>query len=269
MREKNMKSNIRVFQMSAALALSMLLFITAGTSRATLVEGFESGFSGSEATKGDTSINSPTFFGIAPTQGTHQLVMTTISMSGPDGVAGYSHISQDAVPVAGATGLAAFFGVSTSSIRDGLATGQEGSGFTINLGVLTAGSKITFDYNFLTQEPSAGGNKDFSFFTLNNTFGGVITDVAAATFGTPANSPADPFGSQTQYHTFTINITTTQNYTLGLGVVDAGSTSTDNNPSALLVDNIQTIVPEPSTVAFAIAGAALLVVLRSRIKRTS
>jgi len=262
-----MKLNITVGRATAVL-IGALLVSLVGPARATLVEGFESGtFNGlTEATKGDTSINTPTFFGIAPTQGTHQLVMTTINTGGPDGVQGYSNISgTNAVPVAGATGLAAFFGVSTSSIRDGLATGQEGSGFTINLGVLTAGSTITFDYNFLTQEPPAGGNKDFSFFTLNNTFGGVITDVAAATFGTPGG----PFGSQTQYHTFTINITSTQNYTLGLGVVDAGSTSTDNSPSALLVDNIQVIVPEPSTVAFAIAGAALLVVLRSRIKRTS
>jgi hypothetical protein len=266
-----MKSNTRISSV-AAIASCVLLFASVGTSWATLVEGFESGaFSGTEATKGDASISSPSFGGINPTQGTHQLVLTTINSSGPDGAAGYSSVSgTNAVPVAGiGTGLAAFFGVTTSSIHDSStgANGQEGSGFTINLGVLTAGTQISFDYDFLTQEPP-NGNKDFAFYTLNNgvtsSFGGGISNVNAATLATPGSNI---FGSQTGYKTFTISITTTATYTLGLGVVDAGNSASDDAPSALLVDNIQ-IVPEPTTIAFGIAGASLLVALRSRFKKS-
>ena len=265
--EKNMKSNIRIFSV-AAIASCILLFAGVGTSWATLVEGFESGaFSGTEATKGDASISTTNFGGITPTQGSRQLVLTTINSSGPDGAAGYSSVSgSNAVPVAGiGTGLAAFFGVTTSSIHDSStgANGQEGSGFTINLGVLTAGTQISFDYDFLTQEPP-NGNKDFAFYTLNSSFGSVISNVNAATLGTPGSNI---FGSQTGYKTLTISITTTATYTLGLGVVDAGNSQTDDAPSALLVDNIQ-IVPEPTTIAFGIAGASLLVALRSRFKKS-
>jgi hypothetical protein len=42
------------------------------------------------------------------------------------------------------------------------------------------------------------------------------------------------------------------------------------NPSGLLIDKIQvTPVPEPTTVAFSIAGASLLMALRRRIKKTA
>jgi hypothetical protein len=46
--------------------------------------------------------------------------------------------------------------------------------------------------------------------------------------------------------------------------------TTADNSSGLLIDNIQvTPVPEPTTIGFSVAGAALLVALRKRIKRTS
>jgi hypothetical protein len=45
------------------------------------------------------------------------------------------------------------------------------------------------------------------------------------------------------------------------------ATNTDGR-SGLLIDNIQVNVPEPSTVGLGIAGAVLLVALRSRIKKT-
>jgi hypothetical protein len=56
-------------------------------------------------------------------------------------------------------------------------------------------------------------------------------------------------------------------YTLGIAVMDATDTA---NPSGLLIDKIQvTPVPEPTTVAFSIAGASLLMALRRRIKKTA
>ena len=63
-----------------------------------------------------------------------------------------------------------------------------------------------------------------------------------------------------------INITTAGVYTLGIGVMDA---TTTDGPSALLLDNIAVIVPEPSTVGLGMAGAVLLIALRRVIKKTS
>ena len=72
---------------------------------------------------------------------------------------------------------------------------------------------------------------------------------------------------ETTYYTVSITITSAATYTLGIAVMDA--TTTDNQ-SGLLVDNIVvTPVPEPTTVAFSIAGASLLMALRRRIKKTA
>ena len=84
----------------------------------------------------------------------------------------------------------------------------------------------------------------------------------------PTNASNTVFSLETGYQTATINIVTTGTYTLGLGVSDAVDKDV---PSGLLVDNIQVTspVPEPTTIAFSIAGASLLVALRSRFKKSS
>jgi hypothetical protein len=254
----------------SALLIAATLCLGARASFATLVEGFESGLGAGEAVVGDAGIQG-NYFGIAAPQGSNQLLLTTInSTSGsPDANAGYTNQSGHNA-VANST-LATFFGVSAGSIKNGTHTGQEGSGFTINLGALSAGQTISFNYDFLTQEPNNGsGNPDFAFYTLTNQSGTtVITDVLSAQNSTPGSG--NPFGSQTNYLTKTISISVAGSYTLGIGVADAGSTANDDAPSALLVDNIQTnaAVPEPTTIAFCIAGAALLGALRTRIKRRS
>lgn len=255
-----MKLKITTFRATAVLA-GLLLMSIFGIARATLVEGFESGsFSGSEGTAGDAGIKT-TYFSIAPTEGARQLLLTTINNTHDPGFTDQS--GADAVSNAN---LASFFGVTSSLIRDGAATSQEGSGFSINLGVLTAGSTIAFDYNFMTDELSPGQHNDFAFYTLTGNSGvSVIADTNSVLLH-PTTNMSNPFALETGYQPFTINITTTGNYTLGLGVSDA---TTTDNPSGLLMDNLQVNVPEPSAVAFGIAGAALLVVLRSRIKRTS
>ena len=129
--------NIATGRVTAVLT-GVLLMSIFGVAKATLVEGFESGtFSGSEATVGDASIKT-TYFGIAAPEGTHQLLLTTINNTNDPG---YTNQSGNNA-VANST-LATFFGVSSSLIRDGTATSQEGSGFTISLGMLTAGTTIT------------------------------------------------------------------------------------------------------------------------------
>jgi hypothetical protein len=237
----------------------MVLMSIFGTAKAVVVEGFESGsFSGSEATRGDVGIRG-TYFNIAPTQGTKQMLMTTINNTNDSPQTNQS--GSDAVSV---TTIASFLGVSTSSIRDGTAAGQEGSAFTINLGTLTAGTTITLNYDFLTNELAPGQHNDFAFWELNSGTIHVFSDTNSGLLG-PTNGPGNPFALETGYQTLTISITATANYTLGLGVMDATTTDTS---SGLLIDNIQVVaVPEPTTFAFGIAGAALLVALRCRILR--
>src|SRR5437867_1499926 len=127
-----------------AVTFAILSFFAA-SARADLIEGFESGVLTPGSVIGDASIRTPNFFGISPTQGTHQLVLTTINtLSDPEfaPVSGTSAVS--------VTAIANFLGVPTPSIRNGLVTGQEGSAFSLALGSLTAGDLITFNYNFLT-----------------------------------------------------------------------------------------------------------------------
>ncbi len=250
------------------LAVGLLLGLAA-SSQGVTVEGFESGtFGPNEAITGDAGIQN-SYFGINATEGSKQLLLTTInSTSGStDNQAGYTNQSgNNSVPAAT---LASFFGVSTGAILDGSTTGKQGSGFTINLGVLTAGQTISFDYDFMTQEPNDGsGNKDFAFYTLQLNSGtpslAVITDVLSAQSNTPGSS--NPFGSQTNYLTMNISITQTGTYSFGLGMVDAGNPS-DDSPSALLVDNINVnAVPEPSSILLLFAGTAVLVGLQ-RVRR--
>jgi hypothetical protein len=265
MEGKDMKLSDSTFRLMAAMT-GLLLMSIFGTAKAAVVEGFESGtFNGSEAAVGDAGITT-SFFGINATEGTHQLLLTTINNTHDE--PGYSHQFADAV--SNAT-LASFFGVSGSLIRDGAAVSQEGSGFSIDLGTLTAGSTISFDWNFLTNEIQPDAHNDFSYYTLTGLSGvTVIADTNSALLH-PTSGAGNPFaletGYQTGFQTLTININTTGSYVLGLGVSDA---TTTDNPSGLLIDNLQVSpVPEPTTIGFSIAGAALLVALRSRIKRTS
>jgi hypothetical protein len=74
-----------------------------------------------------------------------------------------------------------------------------------------------------------------------------------------------PFQFHTGYNTLSLSLALLApgTYTLGIGVADA---QTADHASGLLIDDVQ-VVPEPSVVALAIAGAGLLIGARRRIKR--
>ena len=267
-----MNMNIRSIRGLAAICCSVLICASANLVHAVVIEGFESTLlvQGSNA-KGDASIQG-VYFGINPTELSKQLLLTTIGNA--DVGAGYgSQSGTNAVPVNGTSGLAAFFGIPTTTINNGVgANGTEGSGFKESFG-FSAGDTLSFNYDFMTQEPTTGGAKDFAFVVLLDNVGNVvqysvIANYANATLAT--SGAGNPFGNETGYQTFQLTVPTTGSYTLGFGVVDTGNAATDTNPSGLLVDNIQvTAVPEPTTIAFSIAGAVLLVALRSRIRKTA
>ena len=258
-----MKANLPILRASALLAAGLLFSFFNGTSRAATVQGFESLTLDATNSIGDASIRTPNYFSINPTEGTHELLLTTISTSGAHDP-GPSQSGTNAVSV---TSLAAFFGLSTGNIRDanGPVSGTEGSGFKLNLGFLPVGAVITFNYDFLTNDAAPPtGHNDFAFATLGS--GNVL--VAAdelAPAQTPTSNGSNPFALETGYLTYQITITTAQTYTLGIGIADA--TTTDGT-SALLVDNIAVIIPEPSAIGLGLAGAFLLIALRGRFKKS-
>jgi len=252
--------------LGAAFFLLTLAILPTGAVRAATVEGFESTTLSATNSIGDASIRTPNYFGINPTEGTHELLLTTISTAG-------SHDpgpTQSGTNAASVSSLATFLGVSTSNIRDGTTTGTEGSAFKLDLGMVTAGSTITFNYDFLTNDSAPpNGHNDFAFITLTGNTGNtpIVTDEVTS-LQTPTTGVGNPFVLETHYQTYTININTTGNYTLGIGVVDG---TTFDTSSALLVDNISVnpgaAVPEPSTIGLIIAGAGSFLAARRRLRK--
>jgi hypothetical protein len=245
---------------SAALVVALAVIPTI-PARAATVEGFESTTLNSGNSIGDASIRTPSYFTINPTELTHELLLTTISTAGSHDP-GPTQSGTNAVSV---SALAGFLGVTTASIKDGLVAGQEGSAFQLSLGTLTAGTIISFNYDFLTNDAAPpDGHNDFAFITLTGQSNAVVADeLAPPQFAT--TGAGNPFVLETHYQTFSIIVPTTGVYTLGIGVVDG--TTTDNS-SALLVDNISVnAVPEPSTIGLIIAGGVSCLAMRRRLKK--
>jgi hypothetical protein len=244
-----MKLNIPRLAASAVLSIGVL-FTLAGQSYANIVEGFETTTLNSSNSIGDASIRSGNYFGISPTDGTHQLLLTTISTAGAHDP-GPTQSGTNAVSV---SSLAAFLGVATSSIRDGTVTGQEGSAFQLSLGALAAGTTVSFKYDFLTNEVQPGAHNDFGFITLTGMSGN--TPVVADTLSllAPTTGVGNPFVLETHYQTYSFTIATAGTYSLGIGVVDGTTTDTS---SALLVDSIN--VPDSGS-SVVLLGVSLLAV---------
>ena len=248
--------------LSIALAAAITLAVQA-THAATRIQGFESG---------DTAVNGfgdagtqLSYQGEAATDPTHWYLLTTFrSTDNEDGMASQS--GSNALTAAILNDAAHFNGGAPAG-------GVDGSGIFIPFTVNAGDQFLTFDYDFLSNEPAQSvPRNDFSFAGFFTTSGTLIAGTRV-TFATVAGSAFSLFGGQTPF-VFHTGIQTLQmsvaglapgNYLLGIGIEDA---TNGDHASGLLIDNV-TMVPEPTTIAFSIAGAALLVALRSRIKKTS
>lgn len=248
--------------MSAGLGV-LACMVVAQTSDARKIEGFESGDPAFSST-GDAG-NQGTFQTEAPPEGSFQFLITTIGTGNEDSKTPVSGVA--AVPF---STLNTFFENTTVSNEDG-------SAILIPFSVLAGDTSLTFQYDFLSNEPAQGTpHNDFAFealFDPTNTLVGSVSHFASVLPVTQFSNfgAGSPFIAHTGYLTFSLSLVglAPGSYTLGIGVADA----TDiNHASGLLIDNVQVVgaaVPEPSTVGLGIAGAVLMVALRSRIKRKS
>jgi hypothetical protein len=226
-----------------------------GLAQASTVQGFESG-DPAVTSIGDAG-KQGSFQGQAPPQGTMQFLLTTVGMtSNEDGVT-----AQSGTFAVGNAALQTFF--------HGVALGGfEGSGVLIPFTVSAADKQLTFQYDFLSNEPfQSMPRADFAFtaiFNAANALQGSTSTFAVESPSMQTFNSQTPFIFHTGLQTLTLSLGALApgNYTLGIGVEDA---STADHASGVLIDNVQ-LVPEPSVFALAIAGAGLLIGVRRRIK---
>ena len=248
--------------MSVALIAAITLAVQA--SYAARVQGFESG---DPAVNGFGDAGTQIGYqGEAATDPTHWYLLTTFrSTDNEDGITSQS----------GSNALA-FATLNDASHFNGAApVGVDGSGVFIPFTVNAGDQFLSFDYDFLSNEPGQSiPRNDFSFAAFFSTSGTVIAGTSTK-FATVTGSAFSLFGAQAPF-VFHTGVQTLQmsvaglapgSYLLGIGVEDA---TNGDHASSLLIDNVQTsAVPEPTTIGFTFAGAALLTALRRRIKRTS
>ncbi len=238
------------------LCAVVLLFAPRGYS-AGRVTGFESGDPPIAHTVGDAGAVG-SFESVAPVELDQQFLITTISSMDGDMLS----------PIFGDAGLnnslqTLFFGTALP--------GQEGSGLLVPFTVTTGDAFLTFNYDFLTNENGPGYHNDIAFYALfsdsTNLLGSYTRIIDASTAAPLSPLSNGPFVLHTGYNSYSIDVSglAPGNYNLGIGVEDV---MTVDNPSGLLIDNVQILaaVPEPSVAALTIAGALLLLVIRSRLK---
>lgn len=157
--------------------------------------------------------------------------------------------------------LQSFLGVDKNGLDiDGEAF--EGSAVKTTIAAL-AGDKLTFKWNFLSNETSTSApftpSNDFAFVTIN----GAVNKLADFT---NASNNSTLFDSETGQNTFTYTFPEQNSYQVGIGVVDVGGYS---STSALQVSNAEVQpVPEPLTLlGTGVATGFGLIFRRKRSKK--
>lgn len=204
-------------------------------------------------------------YGITPSAGTQEFLLTTINPAASlpaDGSLGTTSSNTNV------TSLNTYFGLPSGTLA-GLNV-QDGSGYLSQQVTLLAGAVVTFDCIFLTDEdntlpttpaPSQFHN-DQAFFTVNGAIDETIytaSELSSAQLDAGSNSPNFDFQSSgtagNGYTRMTYTVPTTGEYTFGFGVVDV---DTNTVYSGLLVDNFNySLVPEPHINLLLLVGGAL------------
>ncbi|MFB2879592.1 S8 family serine peptidase [Aerosakkonemataceae cyanobacterium BLCC-F46] len=176
--------------------------------------GFETGDFKNWQTLGNKKIETSAF-NSGPKEGTYQALLTN----------GVGSVSD--------TNLETSLNLSSGSL-DALGNGNATEGSVIQRTVtVTAGAKLTFDWNFLTSEGTPSFYNDFSFVAISS-------DTTTDTISTLANTnnsftPSSTiFPKETGFGTFSYTFTNPGTYTIGVGVMDVADSGVN---SAVLVDN--------------------------------
>src|SRR5579871_1907070 len=236
----------------AAPIIPILLFlVTSLPAHAQVMNGsFETGDFTGWTTTGFTAIEQDTTaptadgnfasFEIHPTSGNFEVLAAT----------DFFGVSNPVSP----TALETFLGLNSGSlnaIASAAIAGDvvdDGSAFKQTL-VVTSTSRLSFDWNFLTNETLAPINNDYGFYTL----GSMVTELADAQnslfFAVPGGIDA-PYVAETGWSTVSMTLAP-GTYTLGFGAVNINDNTVS---SGLLVDNVTltgvaSTTPEPGAVA--------------------
>src|SRR3954471_16740806 len=247
---------MRLTATRSVIVTAIMLVSCATLVQAGKVQGFETGDPAVTSIGDAGKVGS--FQGQAAPEGTMQYLLTTIgSMSNEDGVP-----SQSGSFAVVNMSLQNFFGLSL--------LGNEGSGVMIPFTVSAGDTQLTLQYDFLTNEfVQSMPRDDFAFAAIFNSASAL--QGSALTFARESTSTFQLFGDQSafQFHTglqtlsLSVSSLAPGNYTLGLGIEDR---TTADHASGLLIDNVQ-VVPEPSVIALAVAGAGLLIGWTRRNRR--
>ena len=225
-----MRPVLRTLRFLLPLA-ALAILGTASSANAQITNGsFETGDYTGYTTTGNASVEQESGLFEPPTNGTFEALIQTTTTVPPSGGGGS--------PVSVAA-LDSFLGTGTA-LETNPSGFTNGSAFKQTFSA-TAGSSLSFDTNFLTNELTNGtGNPDQAFaILLNNT-----SIAASPSEGTPpqatqsANALDPIFFNETGYSTTTFgasDFTSTGSYTIEFVVLNAGDESVD---SGLLVDNL-------------------------------
>ena len=171
---------------------------------------FETGDFLSWQTIGDASIETSSF-GSGPTEGIYQSLLTS----------GNSSVSD--------TQLENFLGLAFGSL-DSLGNGDATVGSAIKQTVtVSAGSELSFDWNFLTNENTPTIFNDFGFVSITSETSETLANTNSSFLFSPTI-----FNEETGFATFSHTFATDGTFTIGVGVVDVEDTVVD---SGFLVDN--------------------------------
>lgn len=225
-------------QLLSVLVSVIVVVSAAPTMAGPINPGFETGNFSGWSTFGQTSVLTNLSFGITPTDGHFQALLTTGGNAGSR------------------AGLESFLGLSAGALNT--LVGQNathGSAIKQTFSV-TPGEKITFNWNFLTAEcPAFCGSSGHPPNFFNDTSFAIISPAYSELGDTHATffpAPGTFFNGQTGYQTFTTGPLIGGLVTLAFGVVDVGDFAVD---SALVLDAVGTplsgppvaATPEPAT----------------------
>ncbi len=149
-------------------------------------------------------------------------------------------------------------GLPTSSLQSQGLNVLSGSGIS-QMVALSAGQRVLFDYDFLTNEPAGTANgikyNDFAFFQASNNIGytsplQIIASVAGSKFNNTTSAP--DFAIDTGFQSYSFTAPTAGDYNIKVGVTNVGpgsnGGSSDSFSSGVLATNftVAAPVPEPS-----------------------